>query len=178
MRRGVRRFGLFKEIDRGDASVTSSNTILGTPDYMAPEAIIEPTIVDPRTDLYAVGAMAYFLLSGETVFDGSTVVEVCGKHLYERPQPLVERGARVPPALEEVVMACLAKKPEERPASAAALADMLRACSLPEWTRADARAWWERPEAKARRSGVRAVKRSPVASGVTVAVTMEGRGAA
>jgi hypothetical protein len=171
-------FGLVKEIDRGDASVTSSNTILGTPDYMAPEAIIEPNVVDPRTDLYAVGAMAYFLLVGQTVFDGSTVVEVCGKHLYQPPQPLAERGATVPPALEEVVMACLAKKPDDRPVSAAALADMLRASALPEWTRADARAWWDLPEAKARRSGVRAVKRAPVASGVTVAVTMEGRGAA
>ena len=171
-------FGLVKEIDRGDASVTGSNTILGTPDYMAPEAIIEPTVVDPRTDLYAVGAVAYFLLVGETVFDGSTVVEVCGKHLYERPKPLAERGADIPPALERVVMACLAKKPDDRPASAAVLADMIRGCALPEWTRADARAWWDRPEAKARGSGIRAVKRAKVASGATVAVTMEGRGAA
>src|SRR6185436_7786157 len=82
-------FGLVKEfeVDR-EVRLTSSSTVVGTPQYMAPESILEPDSVDARTDIYALGAVAYYLLAGVDVFDGKSVVAVCSQHLHQDPQPL------------------------------------------------------------------------------------------
>ncbi|HSO32622.1 MAG TPA: serine/threonine-protein kinase [Labilithrix sp.] len=172
-------FGLVRETAQLDLGVSSVDTILGTPHFMAPESILEPSSVDARTDLYAVGATAYYLLTGDHVFGGGTLVEICSHHIHRVPVPPSARAPAVAAALDEVVLACLAKKPEDRPADAAELAARLRACNVDAWTRDDARDFWARPEAKrtAPRPDVRAGRRagSTTAFGNTVAVALEGR---
>lgn len=139
-------FGLVRELESGDASgLTRTDTIMGTPLYMSPEAITSPAAVDARSDLYALGAVLYFLLTGEHVFGGRTVVEICSHHLHTAPEPPSARlGARLPESLEEIVMRCLEKDPAARPASAGELRELILACEdVPEWTEVQARAWWE-----------------------------------
>jgi len=144
-------FGLVKQ-EAGDASSSQSAAaggITGTPHYMSPEAVVDPLRVDARSDVYSLGALAYFLLTGATVFDGATAMEVCVKQVHAEVPALRDRARTralaeaIPDGLEALVLACLAKKPEDRPASAAALADALGAlgASTP-WTDEDARAWW------------------------------------
>jgi eukaryotic-like serine/threonine-protein kinase len=138
-------FGLVKEIESaGDLAQSSVNTIMGTPHYMAPEAIVDPGSIDGRADLYALGATAYYLLTGERVFDGHNLVEVCSQHLHQPPTAPSKKRADVPPALEAIVLACLAKKREDRPKDAGALASMLAEAQdeIGEWTREEARSWW------------------------------------
>ncbi len=136
-------FGLVKELEVDeDIALTAANTITGTPRYLAPEAIRASEAIDARTDIYALGAVAYFLLAGTEVFDGKSVVEICGQHLHEEPEPLSARGVTVPADLEEVVLACLAKDPERRPQSAVELRRRVEACAVEAWDDARARAWW------------------------------------
>ncbi len=127
-------FGLVKELEGADdAGLTQANSITGTPQYLAPEAITAPASVDARSDLYALGAVGYFLLTGSHVFEGATIVEVCGAHLHKTPEPLSERlGDPLPPDLEALILKCLAKKPEERPQSADELERALAACEIGE----------------------------------------------
>lgn len=136
-------FGLVKQLTlEGDATVTVANTLLGTPQYMAPESIRAPDSVDARADIYALGAVAYFLLAGTELFRATTIVEVCGQHLLREPAPLAEHGVVVSAELEAIVRACLAKNPEDRVQSAAELRRRLLACAVEPWDDSKARAWW------------------------------------
>jgi eukaryotic-like serine/threonine-protein kinase len=136
-------FGLVKELSvAGDAELTGVSTLLGTPQYMAPESIIAADSTDARTDIYAVGAVAYYLLAGVDVFEGKSVIEICLQHMHHVPEPFAARGVEVPTELEKVVLACLAKKPEQRPASAAELRRQLEACVVAPWSSEDAHVWW------------------------------------
>ena len=119
----------------------------GTPAYMAPEAIDGSAEVGAPADVYALGCVAYYLLVGAPVFEGTTAVAVAAKHLHEAP---TSPGARVPepipPELDALVMACLAKRPDERPADCRALARELRRIareSTPAWGPEAAQLWWE-----------------------------------
>ena len=104
--------------------------LLGTPAYLAPESILAPATVDARTDLYGVGAIGYWLLTGTDVFAGSSVVELCSHHVHAAPEGLSQRlGAEVPADLEAVILRCLAKDPAQRFASARALREALEACA-------------------------------------------------
>ncbi len=136
-------FGLVKElkVDR-EVELTGVSTLTGTPLYMAPESILEPGSVDVRTDIYALGAVAYFLLAGGEVFNGKSIVEVFGKPLHQEPEPLSARGVTIPAELEAVMLACLDKKPDRRPQSAAELRRRLDACAVEPWDSASARTWW------------------------------------
>jgi len=170
-------FGLVREAQNADAAVSNVNAILGTPYYMAPEAVLDPASVDARTDLYALGATAYFLLTGKHVFAGNTVVEVLAAHVHQTPAPPSKIQSGVPPLLDELVLECLAKKPTDRPASAAVLMDLLRACGVDAWSPSAAKAFWDQPAVK--ESGQRA-KAKPPASVVspfdnTLSVSLEGR---
>lgn len=154
-------FGLVKDIDAGPATpnVTQANAITGTPMYMSPEAIRSPEEVDGRADLYALGGVAYFLLTGQPVFVGDSVVEVCSAHLHSPPTPPSQRlGGAIPPDLEQLVLDCLAKEPAGRPPTATGLQERLEQLDdFGRWTRADAHAWWaEHREALAARLEARA----------------------
>jgi hypothetical protein len=137
-------FGLVKEfeVDR-EVELTAASAVLGTPQYMAPESILKPDSVDVRTDIYALGAVAYYLLAGGDVFNGKSMVEVCSQHLHQQPQPLSARGVVIPAELEAVVLACLSKQPGSRPQSSAELRRRLEACAVEPWDSASARAWWQ-----------------------------------
>lgn len=136
-------FGLVKQIEeRGAASLTQQNVLTGTPDYMSPEAIKSPEDVDNRSDLYALGAVAYFLITGERVFEGETIVEVCSHHLHTAPTPPSELVPEIDPALEGIILRCLEKEPDSRPASAKDLSHQLFDLS-DDWSGADARRWWD-----------------------------------
>jgi serine/threonine-protein kinase len=138
-------FGLVKPIADRSAEqtlTTQVGLIIGTPGYMAPE-MVRADRVDGRADLYALGCVAYYLLTGQQVFDGATVMEVMSKHLQTAPVPPSKRVAfPIPPDLEQLVMACLAKSPDERPGGAAALVLMLDAIDVEPWTAAQAEEWW------------------------------------
>jgi eukaryotic-like serine/threonine-protein kinase len=153
-------FGLVKESADAKLGTTSINAVMGTPHFMAPEAILDPPSVDGRTDIYAVGVTAYFLLTGVRVFEGTNLVEICSAHLHQVPAPPSERRPEIPPKLDALILQCLAKKAEDRPQNAAELAERLLACELPPWTRKDARAWWSNAKAKSQ-SATQQNERSP-----------------
>jgi eukaryotic-like serine/threonine-protein kinase len=139
-------FGLVKPVaDRSleQSLNTQAGLIIGTPGYMAPEMALGDR-VDGRADLYALGCVAYYLLTGRQVFEGDTAMQVMSRHLQADPLPPSKRGAlTIPPELDELVLACLEKKPEDRPQSVADLARRLSAIDLEPWTDAQAEAWWK-----------------------------------
>jgi serine/threonine-protein kinase len=138
-------FGLVKApAEDGDPNATDTTALLGTPLYMAPEAILDPSKVGAAADLYSVGAVAYFLLVGEPVFGGATTMEVCLKQVHEPPVPASSRSPQaIPRALDELVLSCLAKRAEGRPASAAVLcARLAELQGTLGWSPRDADAWW------------------------------------
>jgi eukaryotic-like serine/threonine-protein kinase len=132
-------------ISDGNAEITRASDVTGTPLYMAPEAIIAPDTVGPATDIYSLGAVAYYLLTGTHVFQGPSTAAVLERHLHEQPEPPSERlGRALPPELEALVLQCLEKTPSDRPPSAAAVRDRVVACpNIEPWTEERARAWWE-----------------------------------
>jgi eukaryotic-like serine/threonine-protein kinase len=140
-------FGLVKDVnsDVTDVNLTAANTITGTPLYMPPEAIRQPESVDTRSDLYALGAVGWFLLVGRPPFEARTVVEVLGQHLHSPPaRPSAALGKPVPADLEEILLACLEKDPGQRPRSARDLRAAFEGCSVAgAWTSARAAAWWQ-----------------------------------
>jgi serine/threonine-protein kinase len=138
-------FGLVKSFGGNLAASAAGDAIVGTPLYMAPEAISRPDTIDGRSDLYAVGAVAYFLLTGRQVFEAASVLEVCSKHMLETPVPPSQRlGNALPADLEAIVLGCLAKDRDARPASAASLRFALLACAdAAHIDLAAARVWWQ-----------------------------------
>ena len=148
-------FGLVKAIDsQKQASLTSSGGLTGTPLYLSPEAVRKPDTIDARSDLYAVGAVGYFLLTGTPVFDGASVMEILYHQASTQPEPPSQRlGQPLSEDLERLLLRCLGKDPHGRPASAQVLARELSACAVKQsWTELDAERWWRthhpRPETK------------------------------
>jgi serine/threonine-protein kinase len=122
-------FGLVEHIG-ALAKGQPEGTLIGTPLYISPEAIVAPATVGPQSDLYGLGALGYFLLRGEPVFRGQSLIEVCCHHLHSTPQPLaLELGDACAAALERLVLDCLAKQPASRPASAAEVRRRLARCA-------------------------------------------------
>ena len=150
-------FGLAKEAGgtTGDGSLTNAGELTGTPLYMAPEMIRTPEQAGPASDVYAVGALAYYLVTGTQAFSGSSVVDILGKHLNEAPEPPSKRTGRgLDRGLERLLLRCLEKDPSRRPADARELLAELEKVGTDErpWTQAEARAWWETRAASYRRS--------------------------
>ncbi len=140
-------FGLVKAVDQDkQAGMTAVNALTGTPQYMSPEAIQSPTLVDACSDIYAVGAVGYFLLTGQPVFQSSSIVELLQQHVSSPPMPPSERlGRAVSEPLEHAVMACLEKHRALRPQTARMLAQMLdKAPTAGSWTWEEADGWWGR----------------------------------
>jgi serine/threonine-protein kinase len=139
-------FGLVKSLepDVGPA-LTHTNAITGTPLYIAPETITDPAGIDRRVDLYGLGGVAYFLLTGHPPFEGASVLEICGHHLHTAPTPPSHvTKSPVPPDLDALVLKCLAKKPGDRPNGAPELQDALAACAKSSpWSLVEARTFWQ-----------------------------------
>lgn len=143
-------FGLVKQFNEvEDQSLVPVEGFVGTPNFIAPEALADPMVSDVRTDIYALGVVGYLLLTGHYVFEGKTVAEVSEKHLHETPVPPSTRvGRAICPELEAAILRCLEKDPDARPQSAAELSRVLAACPLAaEWTVERRRTWWERHRA-------------------------------
>ena len=137
-------FGLVKDLaQEDDVKLSRTDALTGTPLYIAPEAITAPEKLDGRADLYALGAVGWFLLVGDPPFEGSTALEVCAKHLETPAEPPSRRSKGVPLDLEAIVLKLLAKKPEDRYQRASEVETALRACAQAGvWTREEAEAWW------------------------------------
>ncbi|MEM8884245.1 MAG: serine/threonine-protein kinase [Planctomycetota bacterium] len=134
-------FGLVRDIGAVESD-QSFGHICGTPETMAPE-IIDGADATPRADLYALGCVGYYLLTGTRVFDADTAMAVIAKHLTEDPIPPSERRTGVPADLEQIVLRCLAKDASARFADAATLRSALLACNAgPGWSEQNADDWW------------------------------------
>ena len=141
-------FGLVKAVDEKHGPGGAAEGLTGTPLYMSPEAIQTPLSVDGRSDLYSVGALGYFLLTGKPVFDAGGLAELCMKHVDETPQSPSQRlGRPFSAELEHAILACLEKTRAKRPQTARDLAEMLRKCpEAASWSLDQAEAWWSRHE--------------------------------
>ena len=139
----VRHFGS-NASDANLPEFVSADGIVGTPNFIAPEAIEHPDQADARSDLYSVGVLAYYLLTGKYIFEGTSIAELCRRHINDTPESPSERaGKRFDPKLESLVMRCLAKDPVSRPQSAAELAEALAQCAAAaRWTPERRGAWW------------------------------------
>jgi serine/threonine protein kinase len=139
-------FGLVKAVEDGQGSPGSENDMSGTPLYMSPESIQTPESVDACSDLYAVGAVGYFLLTGQTAFSARTLGELCQQHLTAIPDaPSRRLGRTISPELEHAILACLEKNRAKRPQTARDLGAMLDRV-VQSWSLDDAEAWWSRHE--------------------------------
>jgi serine/threonine-protein kinase len=139
-------FGLVKTITgigTDQSMETAAGLTPGTPAYMAPEMALGEK-VDARADIYAVGCVAYYLLTGHVVFEAENALQSIAKHLREQPvPPSVRANIALPAGLDGLVLACLAKMQKDRPQSAAELSGRLGAIEVEPWDREQAKRWWE-----------------------------------
>lgn len=139
-------FGLVKQVGEASPQLTMEGAASGTPAFMAPEMALDNRSVDARADIYAVGCLAYWLLTGQLVFEGDSTVAILVQHAKDPPRPPSTRTELpIPADLETLVLACLEKSPSSRPESARALSHSLAACleKLPPWTEERAAKWWQ-----------------------------------
>ena len=143
-------FGLVKFNDKSastpqETMLTANNTTTGTPAFMAPEIILGQNDVDRRADVYALGCVAYYLLTGQFVFDGDTPMKMFLQHVQTMPTPPSQRTElRIPRELDDLVMACLEKDPNKRPQDAERLFEMACRCGTNDvWDNDLAKGWWE-----------------------------------
>ena len=126
-----------------DHDPAASGMVAGTPEYVSPEQAVAGRGVDGRSDIYGLGAMLYFMVTGRPPFQREKPADVLRAHVSEPVVPPRERRADVPADLEAVILRCLAKRPEDRYADARAVADALAACRCAtEWNEDLAEAWW------------------------------------
>ena len=139
-------FGLVKESDTIDPELTRDGAAVGTPLYMAPEAASASLEIDARADLYSLGVVAYFLLTGVQPFFGVNAREVMRRHMEERPMaPSEKLGQPLTPEFEQLVLKLLAKDPASRPPTARAIEELLEGVIEPilgPWTEEDGDRWW------------------------------------
>jgi serine/threonine-protein kinase len=148
-------FGLVKKKSASkdsQAFVTNAATVLGTPAYLAPESMSGSKFVDGRADLYALAAVAFWLLTGRLLFETDRPMEMVKLHLTE-PPPKASAHSRfaIPGALDSLLLDCLQKTPDERPSSAEVVRRRLEEIPLATpWNRESAAAWWkQRPPPRA-----------------------------
>jgi serine/threonine protein kinase len=128
----------------GAEDLTKEGAFTGTPAFMPPEVAVGKEPIDGRADIYALGCVAYWLLTGKKVFEGGNAMQMVIDHVRTRPTPVSHRTDQpIPAGLERLVMRCLEKEPAARPANARQLARDLAAIGLAEaWTEERARRWW------------------------------------
>jgi serine/threonine-protein kinase len=139
-------FGLVKFHEQEgveDLQLTLDNTVGGTPGFMAPEQVVGDE-VDGRADIYSLGCVAYWMLTGSYIFEGRTSWQVMMMHVQVAPtKPSARAEQTIPEGLERLVLSCLEKDPGERPQNVDQLAEALNACSIgPSWTQESAARWW------------------------------------
>jgi serine/threonine protein kinase len=152
-------FGLVKldapRQDRESAMLSADNNLSGTPGFIAPEVVLG-TATDHRVDIYGLGCVAYWLVTGKLVFEGPGAIKVMSDHLHTiPPAPSTRAPAPLPPELDALILECLAKDPERRPANARELTARLQAIAFETpWTRDRAEQWWRShaPSSVAKRS--------------------------
>ena len=129
----------------GAEAVNADGGFTGTPGFMPPEVALAPPVVDGRADLYALGCVAYWLLTGQRVFEGERAMHMVIDHVRKAPVPPSQRaGQPIPEALERIILRCLEKDPARRPASAGELSRELQALEIEgRWTEERAREWWQ-----------------------------------
>ena len=142
-------FGLVKAIgDRDSQStlLTAPDSTTGTPAYIAPEVIRGDRAADHRVDLYTLGCVGYWLLTGRLVFQAPNAIQLMYQHANATPVPPSQQSElEIPPALDSVILACLAKHPEDRPENASELSRLLAAAVPGErWSEERAHRWWDR----------------------------------
>jgi serine/threonine protein kinase len=141
-------FGLVSVTDRRSIEQTlrtGTHLTSGTPAFMAPEIVLEEE-VDHRADVYALGCVAYFMLTGAPVFEADTAVKMFVQHLHTLPTPPSQRTEMaIAPELDELVLSCLEKDPRKRPQTADEVLRLLDRCAAAgSWNRAAAKEWWEK----------------------------------
>jgi hypothetical protein len=133
-------FGLVKEFLSTDPALSQVDAVIGTPLFMSPESFTTPANVGAASDIYALGAVAYYLATGSYVFDATSLWEITAHHLMTTPDPL---PPEIPQPLAKLVLACLEKRPENRPVGAAALEkSFVSMLDLDGWSQEDAQVWW------------------------------------
>ena len=142
-------FGLVKALSEGGepgSGLTRESVVQGTPAFIAPEQVLGGSDVDARVDLYATGCVAYWLLTGQLVFDDASPTAMLVHHAHTVPAPPSTRTELpIPAALDRLVLACLEKDPSRRPQSARELSEQLAGAVGGEpWSEAQAHAWWAR----------------------------------
>ncbi len=143
-------FGLVKDVKQHDVQMTAMHEVAGTPAYVAPERLTDPAKVDHRADIYSLGSVAFNLLTGMDVFEGATAVEIC-YHVMKTPPPKIsdKTTQSIPVALNDLVDACLAKNPDERPPDVTRIIAILDAIEgVSPWGNTAARKWWQANEAR------------------------------
>ncbi|MEA2329431.1 MAG: eukaryotic-like serine/threonine-protein kinase [Thermoanaerobaculia bacterium] len=139
-------FGLVKSMASANADyslATEAGITPGTPAYMSPEMALGETI-DGRADIYALGCVAYYLLTGTLVFEADNVFQLMAKRLRDDPVPPSQRTSLpIPPDLDRLVLTCLQRKPEDRPSSAAEVSRLLSEVDVTPWDESRAGAWWQ-----------------------------------
>ncbi len=136
-------FGLVKSLDEGATQLTTEGVLTGTPAYMPPERVMGGS-ADERSDLYSLGCVAYWMLTGRAVFTGEPMTVMIHHARTVPPPPSKVSGSPLPARLEEIVLSCLEKAPEKRPASAVELWQQLGEVTLTApWTPERAEAWWQ-----------------------------------
>jgi serine/threonine-protein kinase len=138
-------FGLVKmNVLEQQTCLTREGVTTGTPAYMAPEIATGSPDIDGRADLYALGCVGYWLLTGQLVFEADNAMAIALAHIRNRPMPPSQRTEiEVPASLDGLILRCLEKDPAARPESGRKLLDLLDACSdVAPWTQRQAEAWW------------------------------------
>jgi serine/threonine-protein kinase len=141
-------FGLVKNTASSpdQSRLTAPDSTAGTPAYIAPEIVRGDAVVDHRVDIYALGCVAYWLVTGQLVFEAPNGLQLMFRHANAQPvAPSKRTELEIPTAFDQVVLACLAKRPEDRPQSAGDLSRQLEAAVAGrEWNAERAERWWQR----------------------------------
>lgn len=137
-------FGLVKDIEGEDLEMTQESYIQGTPVYMAPERFLRPQLSSPKSDIYSIGMVAYYLITGRKVFDHIDRTSLLNEILNTQPKDLAEIAAEdLPKDFSKLIMSCLAKEMEDRPENIAAILDVLSQLDSSGWNQEEAKNWWE-----------------------------------
>jgi tRNA A-37 threonylcarbamoyl transferase component Bud32 len=171
-------FGLVRTVASPEETTPhtgDTEIFVGTPNYMSPEAVEDSANTDARSDLYSVGVVGYYLLTGQGVFDGSTLAEICRKPLEETPlPPSIRIGRPICPHLEASILRCLEREPANRPQSAHELIALLAASPrIADWNVEQRSAWWVAHREAINRA--RAAEVEPIESDKAVNIEIEDR---